>query len=118
MSQGSIKEDQKIGGETKSLEFKKTLFQYLSDLNIEYNTDLMDIAYEKIEYFLNQNIISTGTRDSCSYILEAIDQEFKIQKMENPLFESREVIKGSGSGGEIEKTYCIRKQYILMKLER
>lgn len=75
VDQGSIKEDQKINGVSESLSLREILFNYLDEFSIQFDEKLIRFAYNKIKYFLDENMISIGTRDAHLYIIDAIEKE-------------------------------------------
>lgn len=83
INQGSIKEEQKIGNISQRLEFRKELFDYLDNVTIQSDPGLIGTAYKQIESYLNENMISIGTRDPQDYIWSFIRDEFKISEFKN-----------------------------------
>lgn len=77
VDQGSIKEDQKIVGVNESLGLREILFDYLDKFSVTFDERLIVYAYYKIRNFLDEDMISIGTRDGHQYILDAIEKECK-----------------------------------------
>lgn len=73
INQGSIKEEEKIRGMTERFELQETLSLYLDNVNVEPNDTLLDKAYETIKNYLQEDIISLGTRDVNTYLKKRFD---------------------------------------------
>lgn len=81
-NQGTIKEENKISDVKESFELVESLDKILIGAkNLELTFDLIRTAYNKMKFYLNNDIISIGTRDPLIYFIKELKKSAKHNKL-------------------------------------
>jgi len=81
-NQGTIKEENKISDVKESFELLESLDKILIGADkLQLTFDLIRTAYNKMKFYLSNDIISIGTRDPLVYFINEIKESAKYKKL-------------------------------------